>query len=199
MGRTITPSRAITPPTSEDVLADDTDSLSCEGSVCLLKTEVVNAHCAGCPYHCDEALKDHHVVEGVASLTLALHCAGDDSGLGGVEAGEYAAGDGHEEYRQEVAVCEVLAVVEYAVVAPDAVPNVEERIALDEQADENAHCGEQKDSAEDGVDAAYDFVDGEYGGAQVVQEDNAVNDPCRDRVGCAGEVKYLSCGNVAGV
>ena len=78
--------------TAEDILADYTDGFGCQGCVGRLKTEVVNAHCACRPDHCDEALEDHHVIEGVASLTLALHGAGDDSRLGGMEAGEYAAG-----------------------------------------------------------------------------------------------------------
>ncbi|CDB44442.1 unknown [Firmicutes bacterium CAG:240] len=149
--------------TAEDILADYTDGFGCEGCVGRLKTEVINAHCACRPNHCDEALEDHHVIEGVASLTLALHGARDDSRLGGMEAGEYAAGDGYEEYREEVAVCEILAVVEHAVIFPNVVPHLNEGIALDKQADENADCREQQDAAEDRVNAADDLVDGEYG------------------------------------
>ena len=129
---------------SEDVLADDADGLGSKGCYRLLKAEVVNAHCTGCPYHCYEALKDHHVVEGIASLALALHGAGDDSRLGGMEAGQYAAGDGNEEYREEVTACKILTVVENALIAPDIVPDLDERIALYEQPDENTDSREQQ-------------------------------------------------------
>ncbi|CAN3999598.1 hypothetical protein PBMFNG_PBMFNG_15445, partial [Dysosmobacter welbionis] len=50
----------------------------------------VHTHGGGGPDHGDEALEDHHIVEGHAALPLALHGAGDDSGLRGVEAGENA-------------------------------------------------------------------------------------------------------------
>ena len=183
---------------AEDVLADDTDGLGCQGCVGCLKAEVVNAHCACRPDHCDEALEDHHVIEGIAALTLALHGTRDDSSLGGVESGEYAAGNGDEEYREEVTVCEILAVVEHAVIFPDVVPHLNKGIALDKQADENADCREQQNAAEDRVNAADDLVDGEYGRDEVVSKDNAVDDPCRGCVGSAGEVKDLGCGNVAG-
>ena len=69
-----------------------------------LEAQVVDAHGAGGPHHGDEALQDHHAVEGGAALPLALHGAGDDGGLGGVEAGEDAAGHGHEEDGDEVAL-----------------------------------------------------------------------------------------------
>ena len=184
--------------TAEDILADYTDGFGCERCVSRLKAEVINAHCACRPDHCDEAFEDHHVVEGIASLTLALHGAGDDSRLGGMEAGEYAAGDGYEEYREEVAVCEILAVVEHAVIFPDVVPHLNEGIALDKQTDENADSREQQNAAEDRVNAADDLVDGEYGRDEVVSKDNAVDDPCRGCVGSAREVKDLGCGNVAG-
>ena len=183
---------------SEDVLADDADGLGSKGCYRLLKAEVVNAHCTGCPYHCYEALKDHHVVEGIASLALALHGAGDDSRLGGMEAGQYAEGDGNEEYREEVTACKILTVVENALIAPDIVPDLDERIALYEQPDENTDSREQQNAAEYRVDTADDLVDGEYGRNEVVQEDNAVDDPCGNCSSVAREVKHLSCGNIAG-
>jgi hypothetical protein len=85
-----------------------------EGSACL-QAEVVDAHGAGSPNHGDEALEDHHVVEGRAALFFAGHRAGDDSGLGGMEAGENAAGHGDEEDGDEVALAEVIAVSDRAV------------------------------------------------------------------------------------
>ena len=71
---------------AEDIFADDADGTGSELCVCLLKAEVVDTHCARRPDHCYEALKHHHVIEGVAALTLALHGAGDDGSLSGVEA-----------------------------------------------------------------------------------------------------------------
>ena len=114
-----------------------------------------------------------------------------------MEAGEYAAGDGHEEHREEVAGCKVLAIVEHTLIIPNVVPNLDEGVALDKQSDEYADGREQQDAAEDRVNTTDDLVDGEYGRNKVVQEDDAVDDPCRGRVCRAGEVEYLSCGNVA--
>ena len=87
---------------AEDVTADDTDGAGGDGGVGHLQALIVHAHGARGPNHGDEALEDHHPVEGVGALTLALHGAGDDSGLGGVEAGQDAAGDRDEEDGQEV-------------------------------------------------------------------------------------------------
>ncbi len=61
--------------------------------------------------------------------------------------------------------------------AMPVIPQVQQGIALDEQADEHTHGGEQQDGAEDGIDAADDGVDGEHGGNQIVDEDNTVDDP----------------------
>ena len=79
-------------------------------SVSCLKAQVVNAHGAGCPYHCDEAFQDHHVVECHAALFLALHRTGDDRRLGGVESGEDAAGHRDEEDRDKVVLAEICTV-----------------------------------------------------------------------------------------
>ena len=78
------------------------------------------------------------------------------------------------------------------------VPHVQQRIALDEDADEHTHSGEQQDRAEDGVNAADDGVDGEHGGDQVIQEDHTVNDPGGDGGRLAVEAEYGGGGNVAG-
>ena len=78
------------------------------------------------------------------------------------------------------------------------IPHVQQRIALDEQADEHTHGGEQQDRAEDGIDAANDGVDGEHGGDQIVNEDDTVDDPGGGVIHLAGEAEHLSGGNVAG-
>ena len=183
---------------AEDVTADDADSGGRLRGDGFLKAEVVYAHCARGPDHCDEALKHHHVVEGGAAFALALHGAGDYRRLRGVEAREYAAGHRDEEHGDEVPVVEVLGIVEHAVVVPGALPQVYEGIALCEHADEHADGGEEQDRAEDGVDAADYRVNGEHGRAEVVGENNAVDNPRGDRGGRAGEVEHLRRGDVAG-
>ena len=70
---------------AQDVTADDADGAGGEAGVDLLHSQVVHAHGGGRPDHGDEALQNHHVVEGHAALLLALHSAGDDGCLGGME------------------------------------------------------------------------------------------------------------------
>ena len=127
---------------AQDVLADHTDGGGGQRGVGLLQAQVVGAHGTGSPHHGDEALQDHHPVEGGAALPLALHGAGDDGGLGGVEAGEDAAGHGHEEHGQEVLGIKVVLVVE-GIGAVEAhggdplLPHVQQGIALEEDTDEH--------------------------------------------------------------
>ena len=193
---------------AQQVLADNAHSTGGQRCIGLLQSQVVHAHSAGSPDHGDEAFQHHHVVEGVAALTLALHGTGDDSGLGGVEAGQNAAGHRHEEDGQEVSVGEVVSVGKGAHGAVStgqvqhgsspAVPDVHQGHTGDEDADEDADGGEQKDTAEDGVDLADDGVDGEHGGDQVVQEDHTVDDPGGGVGGLAAEAKELRGSDVAG-
>ena len=192
---------------AQDILAHHADGTGGQGGVGLLQSQIVHAHSASGPHHSDEALQDHHVVEGHAALTLVLHRAGDDGRLGGVEAGQNAAGHGNEEDRQEIVALEVVGIgkaLDRAVSTGElqdgrgpVVPHVQQRIALDEDADEHADGGEQQDGAEDGVNAADDGVDGEHGGDQVIQEDHAVNDPGGDGGGLAVEAEHGGGGNVA--
>ena len=184
---------------TEDITADDADRLRGKVAVGSLQAEVVHAHGAGGPDHGDEALEGHHPVEGRAALALALHRAGDDGGLSGVEAGQYAAGDRYEEDRQEVLCGEVALVVDRGAVdhADPGIPQLDQRIALREDADEHADSGEEQDGAEYRVNAADDGVDREHGCDEVVKEDDTVDDP-RGPVGClAGEVEHLGCRYVA--
>ena len=113
-----------------------------------------------------------------------------------MEAGEDAAGDGDEEHRQEVAIRKVLRVVDSAV-SPCAVPQLNERVALGEDADEHADCREEQYAAEHRVNAADYRVDGEHGCNEVVDENDAVDDPSGNRGGLAGEAEHLLCGDVA--
>ena len=159
----------------------------------------------GGPDHGDEALEGHHPVEGGAALTLALHGAGDDGSLGGVEARQNAARDRDEEDGQEVVGVEVALVVDGDGLAgiidnsaDPGLPDFDQRVLLGKDADEHADGGEQEDGAEDRVDAADDGVDREHGGDQIVQEDDTVDDPGRPVGRSAGAHEDLSGGYVAG-
>ena len=194
---------------AQQVLADHADSAGGQSGVGLLQSQVVHAHSTGSPDHGDEAFQHHHVIEGVAALTLALHGTGDDSGLGGVEAGQNAAGNRHEEDGQEVSVGEVVRIGEGADLAGSgvsqvqhgsgpALPNVDQRHLGSKDTDEHADSGEQQDAAEDGVDLTDDGVDGEHGGDQIVQEDGTVDDPGGNGSGLAVKAEDLSGRDVAG-
>ena len=125
-----------------------------------------------------------------------------------MEAGQNAAGHGHEEDGQEVTVGEVVRVGEgtHGAVSTGeaqhgsspAVPDVHQGHTGDEDADEDTDGGEQQDTAEDGVDLADDGVDGEHGGDQIVQEDDTVDDPRGNRGGLAVKAEHLRGGDVAG-
>ena len=190
---------------AQQVLTNHTHSAGGQIGLGALKGQVVNAHSAGSPNHGDEAFQHHHVIEGVAALLLALHSAGDDGRLSGMEAGKDAAGHRHEEDGQEVAVCKVICVSKGITGAGNSqdgggpiIPDVQQGEALDKDADEHADGGEQQDAAEDGVDLADNGIDGEHGGDQVVQEDGAIDDPRGNRGGLAVKAEQLRGGNVAG-
>ena len=181
---------------AQQIAADDADSAGGQRGIDLLQTQVVHAHSGGGPDHGNEAFQNHHIVEGHAALLLALHGAGDDSGLRGMEAGENAAGHSDEEHRNEVLRGEILTIIEGG--ALPVVPQVQQGIALDEHADEHTHGRQQQDSTEDGIDAADDGIDGEHGGDQIINEDDTVNHPGGDRGGSTVKTKHLSGGDVAG-
>ncbi len=181
---------------TKDILTDDANS--CGSAYLSGAHHVVHTHCACSPNHSNEAFEDHHVVEGVAAFALALHGTGDDAGLGGMETGENAAGNGNKEYGQEVISAKVLAVVDNALIGPRSIPKLNERITLEEDTCKYADSGEKQDAAKYRVDLSDDGIDGEYSSEQVVSKDNAVNDPSGGIVCRAGESEYLSCSDIAG-
>ena len=112
-GSTMTPSRAMAPPTGPRMCLHTTPMVPvARPAEAACSPRFIHAHGAGGPHHGDEALQNHHVVEGHAALLLALHSPADDSGLSGVEAGQNAAGHGDEEHGDEVAVGEVILIAE---------------------------------------------------------------------------------------
>ncbi len=126
-----------------------------------------------------------------------------------MEAGQNAAGHRHEEDGQEVSVCKVVSIGEGADLtgggvgqaqhgSRPALPNVDQRHLGHKDTDEHANGGEQQDTAEDGVDLADDGIDGEHGGDQIVQEDDAVDDPCGRITGLTAQVEHLGSSDVAG-
>ena len=137
-----------------------------------LGEEVVDGHAGAGPDHRDDALGDHHAVVGGAGLPLALHGAGDDRRLGGVEAGEDAAGDGDEEAGDDGLI------VEHP--GPEGLGLGEEPGLGEAVPDEGAEHGEradEEDGPEEGVDGADDLVHREEGGDDVVEEDDPDEDP----------------------
>ena len=183
---------------AKQVLADNAYRARGKGRIRLLEPKIVDAHGARSPDHGDEVFKDHHVIESAAPFPLALHGAGDDRRLRGVEAGEDTAGHGHEKHRQEMALREISAVIKDAVVAPDGVPEFYKGISLGEDANKNADGGKQQDRAEHRVDPANDGIYGKYGGGKVVEEYDGVDHPGGCSRGLAGEAEHLRCRNVAG-
>ena len=127
-----------------------------------------------------------------------------------MEAGQDTAGHGHKEHGQEVAVGEIVAIAEGGSGAVSrsleggeggglpVVPQVQQGVALDEQAGEHAHSGEQQDRAEDGVDLADDGVNGEHGGDQIVGEDRTIDNPGGDRGSRTVKAEDAGGGDVAG-
>ena len=81
---------------AQNIPGDDADGLGGQGGIRGLQTQVIHAHGPGGPHHGDKALQHHHVIEGAPASLFAFHGAGDDGGLGGVEAGQNAAGHGDE-------------------------------------------------------------------------------------------------------
>ena len=77
-------------------------------------------------------------------------------------------------------------------------PQLGQRVALHEDTAEDAHSGEQQDTAEDGVDFTDDSVDGEDGSSQIVNKDGTVDDPGGGIRSQAGETEDLSSGDIAG-
>ena len=125
-----------------------------------------------------------------------------------METGQHAAGHGDEEDGDEVVGVEVLAIAEglHSAVSSGeiehgglpVIPQVQQEIALDKQADEYAKSREQQDRAEDRIDPADDLVDGEQGGDQVVNKNHAIDDPGGDGSSLAVKTEDLSGSDVAG-
>ena len=62
---------------------------------------MVDEHAAGGPDHADEAFDDHHAVEGLAAGMFGLFGAGDERALCAVESADDAAGNRHEQHRND--------------------------------------------------------------------------------------------------
>ena len=113
-----------------------------------------------------------------------------------MESGEDAAGHRDEEDRDKVVLTEICT-VQHAACIP-VFPDLCEREAQCEDADEDADRGEQQDRTEYRIDAADDLVDREYGRDQIIYEDHAVDHPCGNRVYSPVKPEYLGRGDIAG-
>ena len=118
------------------------------------------------PHQGDDALTDHGAVEHHVALTLGLHAPGHQRRLGGVEAGDGAAGHGDEHEAPDGSSGGVH-VVE---VGPDLRNH---KLGLGDDAEAHAHSHDDKADAEDGVNLTDDLIDGDKGCDEVVdQNDN---------------------------
>src|SRR5699024_6673280 len=113
----------------------------------------------------DDALADHGAVEHHVALALGLHAAGHQGRLGGVEAGNGAAGHG-DEHEAPDRLAGGLHVIEVGPQLGDLVG----RVGHDAKA--HAHGHDDEADAKDGVDLADDLVDGQEGGDEVVGQDD---------------------------
>src|SRR5699024_6164926 len=118
----------------------------------------------GGPDQGDDALADHSAVEHHVALTLGLHAAGHQGRLGGVEAGNGAAGHG-DEHEAPDRLAGGLHVIEVGPQLGDLVGGV------GHDAKTHTHGHDDEADAEDGVDLADDLVDGQEGGDGVVGQD----------------------------
>ena len=134
----------------------------------LVHAELDEHHRTGGPDHRDEALDDHHIIEGHAPVVLALDCPRDEGRLCGVEAGEDSAGHGHKENGNEVLCFEIISVLKRAGVP--RLPDIYQRIMEDRHGGEYSHGGENENCAEDRVDTADDLVDREYRRNEIIDK-----------------------------
>ena len=147
---------------------------------------VVDTHSSCSPDHSDEAFQNHHPVECETAFFFGSYTAADQCTLCGVETGCDTAGNGYEEYRDERCACaSVAGCIPQRIYIEDTAQtmgevNVHQFIALEEDAEEYANCGQQQDGTKDRVDSADDFIDGEQCCNQVVSQDHSVDNPCPD-------------------
>lgn len=164
-------------PGAEEVLGDVSEDDGW-GETQIVWLQVIESESGGSPNHGDDAFGDHHAIEGVACLAFGFHGASDDGGLCGMEAGDDAAGDGDKEEGEEWGA---------AVGIEDGVVELLEGGAFGEEGwifeacdgdgNEEGERAEQEHGAEEGVDFADNFVDGEEGSGDVVEEDDGGGAP----------------------
>ena len=180
---------------SQQMLTYYTNRICCKRRIRCLQSKIVYAHCACCPYHSDEALYNHHVVECHTSLLLALYCTGNDCSLCRMEAGKDSAGYRNKEYRNKVVGCKIVTISNNRSVP--CIPNLCQRIALYKDTNKYADCREQQDCTEYRIDSSDNRINREYCRDQIIQENNTVNNPCRNRSCRTVKTKYLLCCNIA--
>jgi hypothetical protein len=116
----------------------------------------VDEHTAGSPDHADEPFHDHHAIEGAASGAFRFFRAGDDRALGTVKTADNATGDCNEEHGNNGLLFGVLRKVGENIAEVDVV----ECGKMRNEADQDSDAGKNQHSAENGVDAPDDFING---------------------------------------
>ena len=172
--------------------ADIIDGLGLTHCQCLCQTGVQaigdlvqRAACSG-PDQGNDTLADHGTIEHKVALLLTLHAAGHQRRLGGVEAGDRAAGNRDEHKAPDGRARRVHA----AEVIPDLRDDIS-RVGEDAKDDTDGH--DNQADAEHGVDLADDRIDGDKGRDEVVgQNDDQPEQQRGHHAGCTALAAQLN-------
>ena len=137
----------------------------------------VEADADHAPDQRNHAFGDHRAVENEAGFAFIFRTSCHHRRLRGVEAGNRAAGDGHKnQWPDGQFVAAFRLEVGEEIAKGNAVlqaNRLEERNALKEQAEEHTGSHEHQQRAEERINTADDFVDGQQSRDDVVHEDDA--------------------------
>lgn len=167
---------------TQQVFCNFADNVCCAAQ----RAFVIDTHSSCSPDHSDQTFQNHHPVECETTFFFGSYAAADQCTLCGVETGCDTAGNGYEEYRDERCACaSVAGCIPQRIYIEDTAQtmgevNVHQFIALEEDAEEYANCGQHQDDTEDRVDSADDFIDGEQCCDQVVSQDHSIDNLCPD-------------------
>ena len=114
------------------------------------------------PDQSDDALGHHGAVEHEVALLLTLHAASHQGALGGMEAGNGAAGHGDEHEAPDGSALRMH--------IGEVVPNLGDHITLGEDTHGHTNSHDDQADAEHGIDLTDDLVDGQEGGDEIVHQ-----------------------------
>ena len=149
--------------------ADIINSLGLAHGQCFGQTGVqaaghlVQAAASSGPDQSDDALADHCAVEHEVALLLTLHAASHQGTLGGMEAGNSAAGHGDEHEAPDGSALRMH--------IGEVVPDLGDHITLGEDTHGHTNSHDNQADAEHGIDLTDDLINGQEGGDEVVHKD----------------------------